>query len=358
MDIKRIIEWVRSHRWETSTGVLSLSLVVIVVLFVLAVTGEDAESDAAVSTTTAPRQSTMPSDTTAPDQSGGAPPVSGAGPFGESSLVAVTAVIVDNVAEAGLQIGIDAAELLIEVPVEGGLTRFIALYGGELPNLVGPVRSLRPASADLLAPFQPVVFTTGGQPFVTGAVMAVGATVVTPDVSIAFQSLERPQPHHVFASPLAEAHLGTEVGASWAYGDWPGGDTATEVTIPLSGGITWRYEDGVYVRYEAGEIHEVLPDFDADPETLTRDTLILLVAHQKSAGYTDSAGAEVPTFDVIGGGDLYVMHDGELIEGTWYRPNQADGYTFTAGDGGLLSIPLGDLYLAIVPDGLFLELGS
>jgi hypothetical protein len=102
----------------------------------------------------------------------------------------------------------------------------------------------------------------------------------------------------------------------------------------------------------------VLPDFDADPEPLSRDTLIVLVAHQKSAGYTDSAGAEVPTFDVIGGGDLYVMHNGELIRGSWYRPNQGEGYVFTDDDGDSLPIPVGRVYLLIVPEGITVSFGA
>ena len=176
----------------------------------------------------------------------------GSGPFGGDTPIPVAAVVVDNVADVGFQIGIDQALLLIEVPVEGGVTRYIALYGESIPGLIGPVRSLRPVSADLLALFSPVVFTTGGQPFVTGMVEGAGSTIVTRDGSIAFQTLERPQPHHVFVTPEVGGALSQSVTAPWGYGEWGGGEPATEVSIQFGGGVSWRFEDGVYARY-AGE---------------------------------------------------------------------------------------------------------
>jgi hypothetical protein len=263
----------------------------------------------------------------------------------------VTAVVVDNFPGVGFQIGLNAAELIIETPVEGGLSRFTAMYGEVVPEIVGPVRSLRPVSADLLAPFGPVVFTTGGQPFVLGAVEGAGVTIVTPEGSIAFQSLERPQPHHVFVSPETQAHEGSDLALPWEVGGWAGGEAAREVTLPIAGGVTWRFEDGVYVRFQDGELHQVLGQVDGEPEPLSRETLVVLVANEKSAGYSDSAGAEVPNFDVVGGGDLYVFRDGELLRGTWFRPDQNGDYVFMSEGGNPIPIPEGFTYLSIVPSG-------
>ncbi|HSM45237.1 MAG TPA: DUF3048 domain-containing protein, partial [Acidimicrobiia bacterium] len=64
-------------------------------------------------------------------------------PAGEEVVSGGTAVIVDNVPDVGLQVGIGEADLLLEIPVEGGVTRFTAVYGQQIPELVGPVRSLR-----------------------------------------------------------------------------------------------------------------------------------------------------------------------------------------------------------------------
>ena len=49
-------------------------------------------------------------------------------------------------------------------------------------------------------------------------------------------------------------------------------------------------------------------------EPLTRDTFIVIVTHQNLIGYTDGTGFEVPTFDVVEGGDLYLPHNGEVTQ--------------------------------------------
>jgi hypothetical protein len=347
--MSRIIGWVSGHVWETVSGVLGAGLVVSLG-FLVAGGGDPGEEVVATTTTT----TTIPAETTTLPQ-GEAPPTTE--PPEEEIPPAVSVVVIDNHPDARPQIGIGASELLIETPVESGLTRFTAFFAAEPPDLVGPVRSLRPVSADLLAPFQPVVFATGGQPFVTGAVSATGATIVTPDASIAFQSLERPQPHHLFVSPSVDVPAGVAFPAPWESGDWPGGEALIEITLPVSEGVGWRFEDGVYVRYQEGEPFQIQSGVDAELEPLTRETLIVMVANQKSAGYTDTTGFDVPTFDVVGGGDLYLLHNGEAIEGSWFRASQAEDYVFTDEDGDVVPISAGAIYWAIVPEGQPVDLG-
>jgi hypothetical protein len=343
-----VIAWIRNHTWETVSAVLGVGLVVALSFLF---SGGDDSSDSTVPASTS--TTSEPSTTAADDTATTGAPSEGVGTTTTVAQIpeGVTAVVVDNVPDVGLQIGLNQADLIIETPVEGGLSRFTAFYGQEVPEIVGPVRSLRPVSADLLAPFAPVVFTTGGQPFVVGAVQGAGATIVTPEESIAFQSLERPQPHHVFVSTETEEHEGAPLAVPWEAGEWQGGEQATEISLPIAGGVTWRFEDGVYVRYRDSEPQQVLAQVDSDPEPLTRETLIVLVANQKSAGYTDSAGAEVPNFDVVGGGDVYVFHTGEMVEGTWFRADQTEGYVFTSRAGASIPIPHEASHLVIVPSG-------
>jgi hypothetical protein len=63
---------------------------------------------------------------------------------------ALVAIKIDNDPQARPQVGLQEASLVIEAPVEGGLTRFTAFYEeGSYPVLAGPVRSVRPVDADL-----------------------------------------------------------------------------------------------------------------------------------------------------------------------------------------------------------------
>jgi hypothetical protein len=53
------------------------------------------------------------------------------------------AVMVNNATPARPQAGLTKADLVYEIVAEGGITRFLAVYLSELPERVGPIRSVR-----------------------------------------------------------------------------------------------------------------------------------------------------------------------------------------------------------------------
>lgn len=54
------------------------------------------------------------------------------------------AVKIDNTSSGRPQVGIAAADLVFEELVEGGVTRYLAVFHTAIPEEVGPVRSGRP----------------------------------------------------------------------------------------------------------------------------------------------------------------------------------------------------------------------
>ncbi|HWH31802.1 MAG TPA: DUF3048 domain-containing protein, partial [Egibacteraceae bacterium] len=73
----------------------------------------------------------------------------------------VVAVKIDNASPARPQAGLGAADVVFEELVEGGYTRFLALYQSQAPETAGPVRSGRDVEADLLPPYQPLFVISG-----------------------------------------------------------------------------------------------------------------------------------------------------------------------------------------------------
>lgn len=53
------------------------------------------------------------------------------------------AVMVNNAVPARPQIGLDKADIVYEIVAEGGITRFLSVYYSEIPEIVGPIRSVR-----------------------------------------------------------------------------------------------------------------------------------------------------------------------------------------------------------------------
>lgn len=312
-------------RWKLLSGVLGIALLVLLIVWWFS----------------GPSVSSSP--TTAPTEIGSLP-------AGESAEL--LAVVVDNAPAAHPLVGIADSPFTIEYPVEGGLTRFLAVVHSGSGGMLGPVRSLRPVNADLAPALTSALVSSGGQSFVVQEVTASGVTVVTPDIGLGFVSMGRSAPHDVFVDldELAELFAPQSIAPGFPSGTLPSSDTGAEtVSLPFAG-VSLVYEEGVgYARHQDGAPVAVL-DREGGAETpLAHDTLVVLFAAERSAGYSDSNGAPVATFDVIGGGELMVFGEGRLVTGRWSRDALEDPYVFRADDGSAFGIPDGRTYIAVVP---------
>ena len=74
----------------------------------------------------------------------------------------ITAVMVNNIQTCRPQKGLSAADMLFEIKVEGGITRFMALFTdyNDIPD-IGPVRSARDQFFRLVLPWQPLYVHIG-----------------------------------------------------------------------------------------------------------------------------------------------------------------------------------------------------
>jgi hypothetical protein len=77
-------------------------------------------------------------------------------------LSRVLAVKIDNIVTARPQTGLQSADLVYIIPVEGGLTRFMAVFSSHIPPVIGPVRSARQSDLDILRQFGRPAFAWSG----------------------------------------------------------------------------------------------------------------------------------------------------------------------------------------------------
>src|SRR5712691_10541901 len=78
------------------------------------------------------------------------------------SLNRVLAVKVDNIVNARPQTGLAHADTVFVLPVEGGLSRFLAIFSSDYPRVIGPVRSAREDDLELLRQFGRPAFAYSG----------------------------------------------------------------------------------------------------------------------------------------------------------------------------------------------------
>ena len=76
---------------------------------------------------------------------------------------------------------------------------------------------------------------------------------------------------------------------------------------------------------------------------------MVIFAAERYAGYNDVNDVPVMTYDVIGGGDLLVLHQGGVVEGEWRRNSLQDGFELFDSSGNSFGLPRGRIYMAIVP---------
>lgn len=333
----RLTEWVQSHPMPVAILAV-VGLVASVAMGVALAVGGDQPPTPTTPTTT-PTETVPP--VTEPADPGG-----GDYSYPELGLVAVK---VDNAAAARPQVGLDAARYLLEVPVEGGITRFLAFFEpGD--TLVGPVRSIRPVDVDLVPAFSEILVSTGGRPFVTGEMVGNGVIMVGGDpFDSPLEVRERAAPHNLFVN-LVNVPAPAPRPVALPRGDFPAGGTPTEsFEVPYPTVVTWQFSQGVYTRLDGGSPTVVLPSWDGAPVPLAVDTVVVMLVNQRSAGYTDVNGIEVPAFDVIGSGRAIVHHGGTAVEGFWSRSSLADPYLFRSTDGSPFGFPEGRVFVHVVP---------
>src|SRR5680860_1000202 len=124
-------------------------------------------STSEATTTTAPTTTTPTSTTTTTTLAPGiGPTINGLNAERDLYERRVVAVKIDNHPAARPQSGLQEADAVYEVLVEGGLTRFIAMFHQSDSEYVGPNRSGRPTDSGLMAPLGGPFQISGAQSWV------------------------------------------------------------------------------------------------------------------------------------------------------------------------------------------------
>jgi hypothetical protein len=156
-----------------------------------------------------------------------------------TALGRVLTVKIDNLAPARPQTGLAGAGIVYVLPVEGGLSRFLAVYSSHVPPVIGPVRSAREDDLELLRQFgRPAFAYSGAQPQLL-PVVERARTVDLYDgrVGAYFRDPRRVAPHNLYARTsrlLAEAPGASRArDIGFRFGPAPAGGRAT-ASFPVS----------------------------------------------------------------------------------------------------------------------------
>ena len=312
-----------------------------------------------VTTTAAPTTTT----TTEPEPAGPTSPLNGM-VVDDETLAAnldrrVVAVKIDNHWNARPQSGIEQADLVFELLVEAGLTRFISVFHHSDAEFVGPMRSGRPTDPTLVRPLNGVLTISGAQPWVQSRITGAGVPLIGDLGSpITFRRSFRRAPHNLYTNTLelrevmdGRGYEATPPPTLWTFGEFEAPDDAVAEDILFNWSdtmtVTWEWDGHQYLRFAGSEPHNWRTEDGDTIEQVSADVLVVLFADRYTA--SGSSGSAVPAFDTVGAGRAIVFAEGHVIEGTWAREEIADLFELTDADGNEIVVPPGRPWVSVFP---------
>lgn len=275
------------------------------------------------------------------------------GPFARSGPL--LAVKIDNVPAARPQTGLGSADVVYVEPVEGGLTRLVALYYGDPPEVVGPVRSARRTDIELLAQYErPMLAYSGAAPELLPSLRAAELVNASPAEAAAayFRERDRPEPHNLYLRParLPDGDTTAPAVEPLEHGVAPRhtGVPATDYRVTYSAaafGFTWLPGDRAWTVAMNGT-----PVVSTESGRITAGTVVeqrVVVTAQEPI--EDAHGTVSPVARTVGSGEAVVLRDGLRFTGAWSRATAQAPTRYRTPDGRALPLGAGPVWVLLVP---------
>ncbi|MCL2369039.1 MAG: DUF3048 domain-containing protein [Oscillospiraceae bacterium] len=346
-------------------GVLAL---VFLVLFLAACSGTEEPTYTPVPTPTAtPTATPTPEPTPEPTPdvwTGPRNPLTGEPVEEDISEQRPFAILLNNLQLALPQDGLSRADIIYELPVEGGITRILAVFQDiEDVGVIGPVRSVRDYFVDIVQAHDAIFVFAGGSPAGYEAARSRGVPHID-GVLGAGREFFRDQAranragfeHSLMtSSELLLANIGSynfrmehqdgfDAGLVFAYDAAPvDGQAAHEVTVRFSnvktGIFTFDEETGLYRVSQFSNPHI---DGATGEQLQVRNVLVLYATFWVADNY-GRLGVNLTL-----GGEGYFISGGYMVPIRWTKGSHSEPFRYTLLDGTPLELAVGQTYVNIV----------
>lgn len=267
-------------------------------------------------------------------------------------------VSIENAPRARPQSGLSEASIVYEFLVEGGITRFLALYWSEIPDKIGPIRSLRPYLIHTAREYDPLLLHAGASP--AGFKLLNEVQIEHLDQifkgSYYWRSNERKTPHNLYTADfMVNDYLNDLTG--WKYkprfsfqqisffSTGINKDRAEKIVINYWGNykVFFKYDSDQnnYKRFLNGFDH---PHLDSNGRQLKADNIIVQFV---DTDIKDEVGRL--RMKLQGEGKALIFRNGVVVEGEWQK--DGTGYTkFYNNTGKRVNLNPGQTWIQVVPE--------
>ena len=269
-----------------------------------------------------------------------------------ASLNRVLAVKIDNIVHARPQTGLDHADIVYVLPVEGGLSRFLAIFSSGYPPVVGPVRSAREDDLELLRQFGRPAFAYSGATATLLPYIRRTARIVDLYVGATrgyYRDTRRVAPYNLYAhtgqllAQAAGASRARDIG--FRFGPPPEGGKVTgsaSVSYPAASfRFTWSAARGHWLVSMDGA-----PAVTSSGARLSAATVVIQYTTVRTSRFLEY-GKPPPYAESTGSGTALVLRDGKAWTTRWSRPDANGGTAFTTASGQPMTFAPGQVWIVL-----------
>ncbi|MBP1970420.1 xanthine/CO dehydrogenase XdhC/CoxF family maturation factor [Virgibacillus natechei] len=272
----------------------------------------------------------------------------------------MVSVMVNNHTTARPQTGLTQADMVFEILAEGDITRFLALYQSDMPDVVGPVRSAREYYFDLATNYNALYVYHGAANFVNEMIQNRGIEHLDGSIHdnnghLFKRESFRPAPHNSYLQFDGVYDAAERQGYDTTASDEPlefltedeeqelSGDSAEYVEIAYSDNardiVEFNYDvnSEKYTRYN--DQTETVDLATGDP--IQVDNVFIVETHHQVID--DEARRSI---DFESGGNAYLIQKGKIQEVEWTNQN---GRIIPVKDGVPLGFAPGKTWINVVP---------
>ncbi len=280
-----------------------------------------------------------------------------------AETAAATCVMVENSPDARPQSGLSQAGIIYEAIAEGGITRFLAIFQDQKPDLIGPVRSVRKYYVDWLTPYNCSVAHVGGAD--DALAMLRNSSNGYRDIDQFFnassywRSKDRYAPHNVYTNFERLDALNSSRGYTESVFDgFPRLATdevkisqtpATNIKINISSSLynsIYAYDatTNSYLRaHQSGGAHM---DKNASGTSTQNSPKVVIAMMVSQSIASDGSHQNISTVDT---GTAYIFQNGKAITGKWSKSARNAEIKFTDSEGKTISFTPGQIWITAIP---------
>jgi hypothetical protein len=250
----------------------------------------------------------------------------------------VLVVKLDNTQASNPWCGLRAADVIYLEQVEGGLSRYMAVFSSQYPKSVGPVRSARISDIELLRQYGKVAFAYSG---VQTKMLPVLQNAYLIDVSddrggLGYhRDFSRTAPDNLFGAPsvllkrAGHSALARNVGFSFGDAVPAGGTPAATLSTSYPAtrvSFVWNAASRRWLASMNGA-----RAMACESGQLGGTTVIIQYVKVTNSIYHDFLGNYTPMSTSVGTGSALILRNGMAWHATWSRPSAASGTRWLVG---------------------------